>query len=74
MHEDKSTFQHRRRREGALETEVQADFGFLTTRGELVEDEADGTIKILVLTETVYKLCGLCRCGTRSKIGEEFNS
>ena len=47
----KSTFQHRRRREGALETEVQADFGFLTTRGEMVDDEADGTIKVLVLTE-----------------------
>ena len=36
----KSTFQHRRRREGTLETEVQADFGFLTTRGEMVDDEA----------------------------------
>ena len=47
----KSTFQHRRRREGQLETEVQADFGFLTTRGELVDEEADGTIKVLVLTE-----------------------
>ena len=29
----KSTFQHRRRREGALETEVQADFGFLNHKG-----------------------------------------
>ena len=47
----KSTFQHHRRREGTLETEVQADFGFLTTRGEMVDDEADGTIKVLVLTE-----------------------
>ena len=47
----KSTFQHRRRREGTLETEIQADFGFLTTRGEMVNDEADGTFKVLVLTE-----------------------
>ena len=30
---------------------MQADFGFLTTRAELVEDEADGTIKVLVLTD-----------------------
>ena len=41
----KSTFQHRRRREGTLETEVPADFGILTTRGEMVDDEAEGTIK-----------------------------
>ena len=47
----KSTFQHRRRREGALETEVQADFGFLTTRGEMVSEETDSTFKVLVLTE-----------------------
>eukprot|EP00435_Cladocopium_sp_Y103_P051547 s2896_g16.t1 len=47
----KSTFQHRRRREGALETEVQADFGSLTTRGEMVDDEAEGTIKVLGFTE-----------------------
>ena len=46
----KSTFQHRRRREGQVETEVQADFGFLTTRGELVDEEADRTIKVLVST------------------------
>ena len=47
----KSTFQHRRRREGTLETEVQADFGFLTARGEVVDDETDGTFKVLVLTD-----------------------
>ena len=47
----KSVFQHRRRREGLLETEIQADFGFLTTRGELVSDEVEGNFKVLVLTE-----------------------
>ena len=34
-----------------LETEVQADFAFLTTRGEVVSEDAPGTIKVLVLTE-----------------------
>ena len=47
----KSTFHHRRRKEGSLETEVQADFAFLTTRGEVVDEESEDTIKILVLTE-----------------------
>ena len=48
----KATYQHRRRQEGTLETEVQADFGFVTTRGEMVtEDIAGGCLKVLVLTE-----------------------
>ena len=47
----KSVFQHRRRREGLLETEIQADFGFLPTRGELVPEEVEGNFKILALTE-----------------------
>ena len=34
-----------------LETEVQADFAFLTTRGEVASEDAPGTIKVLVLTE-----------------------
>ena len=63
----KSTFQHRRRREGALETEVRADFGFLTTRGELVEDEADGTIKVLVLTELSTNCVGYVIVGQETR-------
>ena len=63
----KSTFQHRRRREGALETEVQADFGFLTTRGELVEDETDGTIKILALTELSTNCVGYVVVGPEAR-------
>ena len=54
----KSTFHHRRRREGALETEVQADFAFLTTRGEMVDEESENTIKILVLTELATNCIG----------------
>ena len=63
----KSTFQHRRRREGALETEVQADFGFLTTCGELVEDETDGTIKILALTELSTNCVGYVVVGQEAR-------
>jgi len=54
----KSTFHHRRRREGALETEEQADFAFLTTRGEVVDEESENTIKILVRTELATNCIG----------------
>ena len=47
----KSVFHYRRRRANMLETEVQADFAFLTTRGEVASEDAPGTIKVLVLTE-----------------------
>ena len=63
----KSTFQHRRRREGALETEAQADFGFLTTRGEMVDDVADGTIKVLVLTELSTNCVGYVVTGQETR-------
>ena len=66
----KSTFQHRRRREGTLETEVQADFGFLTTRGEMVDDETDGTdgtFKVLVLTELSTNCVGYVVVGQDSR-------
>ena len=54
----KSTFHHRRRKEGSLETEVQADFAFLMTRGEVVNEESENTIKILVLTELATNCIG----------------
>ena len=53
-----ASLHHRRRREGSLETEVQADFAFLTTRGELEDEESEGTIKILVLTELATSCIG----------------
>jgi hypothetical protein len=46
---------------------VQADFGFLTTRGELVEDEADGTIKVLVLTELSTNCVGYVIVGQETR-------
>ena len=58
----KSTFQHRRRREEGLETEVQADFGFITTRGELVSDECADTIKVLCLAELSTGCVGYVVC------------
>ena len=49
----RSTFMHRRRRDNLIETEVQADFCFLSQNGELSELEVGGAVKILVLTELV---------------------
>ena len=47
----KAVFQHRRRRDSMLEAEVQADFGFVTERGEMIDHEQPGVHKILILTE-----------------------
>ena len=49
----RSTYMHRRRRDNLIETELQADFCFLSQNGELSELEASGAVKILVLTELV---------------------
>ena len=46
-----TTFAHRGRREGALECELQADFAYLSTRGELTDVEVDNCFKVLVLAE-----------------------
>ena len=37
---------------------MQADFAFLTTRGEVVDEESEGTIKIFVLTELATNCIG----------------
>ena len=47
----KTVFQHRRRKDSLLEVEVQADFGFVTERGEMIDHEQPGVHKILILTE-----------------------
>ncbi len=48
----KSVFQHRRSKEGQFEAEVQADFGFITKKGEIgLEESEEGIFKILILTE-----------------------
>lgn len=49
----KTVFQRRKRTPDRLETEIQADFAFLTKRGELLEDDVntEGCFKVLVLTE-----------------------
>ena len=44
-------FQHRRRKEGVTECELQADFAFLSVRGEFTEEEVDTCFKVLVMTE-----------------------
>ena len=47
----KTTFQRRRRRENLLESELQADFAYISSRGELTDDEVDHCYKVLVLSE-----------------------
>ena len=47
----RTTFQHRRRKENLLESELQADFAFMSSRGELTDDEVDHGYKVLVLSE-----------------------
>ena len=47
----RTVFQHRRRREGVTECELQADFAFLSVRGEFTEEEVDNCFKVLVMTE-----------------------
>ena len=48
----KAVFQHRRRKEGQFEAEVQADFGYITKRGEIsLAESEEGIFKVLVLTE-----------------------
>ena len=72
----KSVFQHRRRKDQLLESELQADFGFVTPqRGEIVNSEDEGIFKVLVLTElssnwTGYVLVGTDLAVVRKQIGK----
>ena len=49
----RGVFAHRRRKKDLVECELQADFCFLSRRGEIVEDDdsPDRNMKILVMTE-----------------------
>ena len=48
----KAVFQHRRRQDGQFEAEVQADFGYITKRGEVsLAESEEGIFKVLILTE-----------------------
>ena len=49
----RSTYMHRRSKDNLIETELQADFCFLSQNGELSELETAGAVKILVLGELV---------------------
>ena len=54
----RTTFAHRRRSSDVIETEVQADFGFLSQEGEISEIEQSGAIRVLVLTELLSGAIG----------------
>ena len=47
----RTVFQHRRRKEGITECELQADFAYLSSRGEFTAEEVDSCFKVLVVTE-----------------------
>ena len=47
----RGTHQHRRRDGDIIETELQADFAFLSQTGEISDVEKQGAVKVLVLTE-----------------------
>ena len=47
----KSTFHHRRRQDGIAECELQADFAYLSSKGEMTDEEVDRCFKVLVLVE-----------------------
>ena len=49
----RTTFKHRRRSGDVIESEVQADFGFISQHGEVSETESPGAIKVLVMSEMV---------------------
>ena len=54
----RGTFQHRRRNGDTIESEIQADFAFLSQHGEISLEESSNAVKILVLTETVSNAIG----------------
>ncbi|CAK9106099.1 unnamed protein product, partial [Durusdinium trenchii] len=55
----RSVFSHRRRSQERLQCEIQADFCYLKSQGEILEDDQGlGNIKILVLTELVSNAVG----------------
>ena len=54
----RSVFRHRRKAQDAIECEVQADFCFITRRGELNEEDHGRNIKVLVLTEMLSGCVG----------------
>ncbi len=54
----KSTFHHRRRKDDVAECELQADFAYLSSKGEMTDEEVDRCFKVLVLVE----LSSNCTC------------
>ena len=54
----RTTHSHRRRKGDTVETEVQADFGFLSQHGEVSEVERSGAVRVLVLTELLSGAVG----------------
>ena len=53
-----TVFAHRRRSQSGVECELQADFCYLSSRGEFTDDEVDECFKVLVLVEMASNSVG----------------
>ena len=54
----RAVFQHRRKKHDKVECEVQADFAFISKRGETSEHDTGRNIKVLVMTELLSGCIG----------------
>ncbi|CAE7265610.1 unnamed protein product [Symbiodinium sp. CCMP2592] len=54
----RTVFQHRRRRDGRLETEVVADFFFLSSTGEERREVRSDNLRVLVMVERMSSMIG----------------
>ena len=70
----KSTFQHRRRREGALETEVQADFGFWPLEEKQFLRTAHSILFTSPMSCRAGLPCGICFIRSVWTLSHSFHS
>ena len=64
----RSVFQHRRKKEGSKDVELQADFCFLSQTGEVSLEESERAVKILVITESMSGCLGAIVIGSDNKV------
>ena len=63
----RSVFQHRRKKEGSKDAELQADFCFLSQTGEVSLEESERAVKILVIAESMSGCLGAIVIGSDNK-------
>ena len=60
----RSVFQHRRQKDGERQAEVQADFAFISSKGEVSREETSEAVKVLVMTDLLSTARGYVVVGT----------